>query len=260
MPAGSAPDAMPSSGARVSVVMPAFDAQATLAASMRSVLGQSHREVELIVVDDRSRDGTWDIAQAEAARDPRVVAIRQPANGGVAAARNAGIEAATGDYVAFLDSDDTWHPHKLAAQVGFMQHGDARICYAAYRRVDERGRVLTVVRPPARVGYADMLKSNRIGNLTGIYHRSLGQARFQRVGHEDYVFWLQLVRRAGSAHRLPDPSPVADYLVRSGSLSSDKARAARWQWHIYRGIERLGPARAGWYFLHYAANAALKRA
>ncbi len=255
MPVGGASNERP----RVSVVMPAFDAAATLQASMRSVLSQEGCDVELIVVDDRSRDATWDLVQAEAARDARVVAIRQPANGGVAAARNAGIEAATGEYIAFLDSDDTWHAGKLAAQLDFMRAHDVRICYAGYRRVDERGRVLSIVRPPARVAYADMLKSNRIGNLTGIYHRSLGQARFQRVGHEDYVFWLQLVRRAGSAQRLPDQAPVADYLVRSGSLSSHKARAARWQWHIYRGVERLGRAEAGWYFLHYAANAAMKR-
>lgn len=247
-------------GARVSVVMPAYDAQATLVASMRSVLSQDHRDLELIVVDDRSRDATWDLVQRQADVDPRVVAIRQPANAGVAAARNAGIEAASGEYIAFLDSDDIWHPGKLSAQVDYMRRTESRICYAAYRRVDERGRALSVVVPPPRVRYADMLKSNRIGNLTGIYHRSLGQARFQRVGHEDYVFWLQLVRRAGHADRLPDRQPVADYLVRSGSLSSHKARAARWQWHIYRGIERLGPAEAGWYFLHYAANAAMKRA
>lgn len=258
-PHGDAPAPQAGQGPRVSVVMPAYDAQATLEASMRSVLEQQCARVELIVVDDRSRDASAEIAGRIAETDPRVVVVRQPANAGVAAARNAGIEAATGDYIAFLDSDDTWHPGKLAAQLDFMRASDVRICYAAYRRVDERGRQLSVVRPPARVTYADMLKSNRIGNLTGIYHRSLGPARFQRVGHEDYVFWLQLVRRAGSASRLPDPAPVADYLVRSGSLSSHKARAARWQWHIYRGIERLGRAEAGWYFLHYAANAALKR-
>ena len=239
--------------------MPAYNAEATLQASMHSVLSQSHDDLELLVVDDRSRDGTWDLVQAQAAADARVVPIRQPANAGVAAARNTGIEAARGQYIAFLDSDDQWHAGKLAAQVAHLRTSGAAIGYASYRRVDAEGRVLSTVQPPVRVRHADMLKSNRIGNLTGIYDRRLGDARFQRVGHEDYVFWLDLVRRAGEALRLPDPAPVADYLVRGDSLSADKFKAARWQWHIYRRVERLDPARAGWYFLHYAAIAAVKR-
>lgn len=239
--------------------MPAYDAARTLPRAMASVLAQSHADLELLVIDDRSRDATWALIEEAAARDRRVVPIRQPANRGVAAARNAGIEAATGDYIAFLDSDDTWHPHKAARQLAHMRASGALVGYAAYRRVDAQGRVLSQVCPPARVGYADMLKSNRIGNLTGMYDRRLGEARFRRVGHEDYAFWLELVRRAGRALRLPETDPVADYLVRSGSLSGDKLQAARWQWRIYRDIERLGRLHSGWYFAHYAGNALLKR-
>lgn len=245
--------------ATVSVVMPAYNAAATLQASMDSVLGQSYRALELLVVDDCSHDASWALAQAAAERDNRVVPIRQPRNAGVAAARNQGIEAASGAIVAFLDSDDTWHPEKLARQVSHMRASGAQVSYGAYRRVDERGRVLSQVMPPARVCHVDMLKSNRIGNLTGAYDRALGDMRFQRIGHEDYVFWLELVRRAGQALRIPDPAPVADYLVRGGSLSANKLRAAGWQWRIYREIERLDPLRSGWYFAHYAGNALLKR-
>ena len=245
--------------ARISVVMPAYNAASTLVRSMASVLAQSHVEVELLVVDDRSRDATWELIRAAALADARVVPIRQPSNKGVAEARNAGIEAATGDFIAFLDSDDTWHPGKAARQLAHMQASGTLVCYAGYRRVDERGRVLSLVRPPPRTGYADMLRSNRIGNLTGMYDRRLGEARFRRIGHEDYVFWLELVRRAGQALRLPEADPVADYLVRGDSLSGDKWKAARWQWRIYREIERLGRLRSGWYFAHYAGNAVLKR-
>lgn len=244
---------------RVSVIMPAYNAASTLQASMDSVLGQAYRSVELLVVDDCSRDASWAIAEAAAARDARVVPLRQRTNQGVAAARNLGIEAATGSIIAFLDSDDTWHPEKLDRQVSHMLTTGALVSYAAYRRVDAQGRTLSLVHPPPHVRHADMLKSNRIGNLTGAYERSLGDARFQRIGHEDYVFWLDLVRRAGEATRIPDARPLADYLVRDGSLSGNKLRAAGWQWRIYREIERLDPLRAGWYFAHYAGNALLKR-
>jgi len=261
MPSAGAPS--PHGGSAdplVSVVMPAFDAVATIAESIRSVLDQTHRALELLVIDDRSRDATWDIVQAAAAADARVVPIRMPANGGVAAARNAGLEAARGAWVAFLDSDDLWRSDKLARQLAHMRAGGAQVCYTAYRRFADDGRTLSLVRPPRRVDYADMLKSNRIGNLTGLYARALGDFRFRKVGHEDYVFWLQVVRVAGHAERVAGDEPLADYRVRDGSLSSNKARAARWQWAIYRESEGLGRLRAAWYFMHYAAHAVAKRA
>jgi hypothetical protein len=73
------------------------------------------------------------------------------------------------------------------------------------------------------------------------------------------VFWLSMVRRADIACRVPNPEPLAEYLVRSGSLSADKRKAAQWQWNIYRKVEGLGRARAAWYFAHYAAIAIGKR-
>lgn len=245
--------------AKVSVIMPAYNAAATLQASMDSVFAQTHADVELLVIDDDSKDASWDIVQSMAAREPRLVPIRMSRNGGVAAARNAGIEAATGTHIAFLDSDDRWLPDKLAQQIAHMRATGTRISYTAYRRFDESGRELSVVRSPAEVDYADMLKSNRIGNLTGLYDRAIGDGRFQRIGHEDYVFWLAMVRRAGIARRVPSPELLAEYLVRSGSLSADKRKAAQWQWNIYRNVEGLGRARAAWYFAHYAAIAVGER-
>lgn len=244
---------------KVSVVMPAWNAAATLYASMDSVLAQTHAELELLVIDDASTDATPEMVAEAASRDPRVVSIRQPRNAGVAAARNAGLEAATGTHVAFLDSDDRWRPEKLALQLAHLRATGTPIGYAAYRRFDARGETLSVVCPPEEVRYRDMLKSNRIGNLTGIYDRAIGDGRFEKIGHEDYVFWLAMVRKAGIARRVPTDAPLADYLVRDGSLSADKRKAAGWQWAIYRDVEKLGRVRAAWYFAHYAANAVAKR-
>lgn len=242
----------------VSVVMPAYNAERYIARSIASVLEQTYRQLELVVIDDHSTDGTLALADAVARTDSRVRVVRLPCNGGVAAARNAGISAARGDYIAFLDSDDWWHPAKLDRQVALLK-GGARISYACYQRVAEDGTVLATVTPPAAVSHADMLKSNHIGNLTGIYDRRLGDLSFRRIGHEDYVFWLEMVRRAGRAHRVEDTQPLAGYLVRKGSVSSDKLKAMRWQWHIYRQVEKLGIAAAGVYLLHYLWHAVGKR-
>lgn len=243
----------------VSVVMPVYNAAATLRKSIDSVLAQSHAAVELLAVDDGSRDASLQILDDYAARDPRVRALRMPSNGGVAAARNRALDVARGRYIAFLDSDDWWHPQKLERQLAAMRAASAKVSYTAYDRVGEDGRLLSRVRPPAQVDYAAMLKSNRIGNLTGVYDRSLGDAHFQGVGHEDYVFWLERVRRAGSAICVDPEQPLAWYLVRDGSVSSNKWKAARWQWHIYRHVEKLGFLASIGYMQHYIVNALRKR-
>ncbi len=139
-----------------------------------------------------------------------------------------------------------------------MQTG-TQVSYTAYERVTEQGDVLSWVQPPRRVDHARMLRGNSIGNLTGMYTRSLGDLRFETTGHEDYVFWLRAVKLAGMAVCAGHPAPLASYLVRAGSLSSNKLRAARWQWRIYRDVEGLGPLASTWYFALYAGNALGKR-
>ncbi|HUD43680.1 MAG TPA: glycosyltransferase family 2 protein [Dokdonella sp.] len=248
-----------SSGAAVvSVIMPVYNAEATLQRSIDSVLGQSHRALELIAVDDGSSDGSAALIEAQARRDGRVRLVRQ-ANAGVAAARNAGIAAATGSHIAFLDSDDWWHPRKLELQLAQMQRLGAQVAYSGYLRVAESGHTLSRVDPPAELRYRDLLRSNYIGHLTGIYDRRIGDAAFLEIGHEDYAFWLDRLRRAGRAVRADHDEPLAYYLVRAGSLSSNKLRAARWQWRIYREVERLSLPQAAVYMASYVAQALLKR-
>lgn len=246
-------------GPLVSVVMPAWNAGTTLERAVRSVLAQSWPRLELVLVDDGSTDDTGVLARELAAGDRRIRVACMGANAGVAAARNRGIELAQGDCIAFLDSDDWWYPEKLERQVRHLRASGAAIAYAPYDRVDRTGRVLGTVLPPPVATHADMLRGNRIGNLTGIYDRRIGDGVFLPVGHEDYAFWLGMVRRAGWAACVPGNHPLACYQVHGGSLSADKWRAARWQWRIYRDVAGLGRLHSGWFFMHYAVNAALKR-
>jgi teichuronic acid biosynthesis glycosyltransferase TuaG len=243
----------------VSVIMPVYNAEAWLQRAIESVLVQSHAHLELIAVDDASRDRSPVILDAYAATDARVRVLRQPTNGGVAAARNAAIAAARGDYIAFLDADDWWHPAKLERQLASMRKNNALVSYASYWRVAEDGRVLSKVTPPPQVDWRDMLSSNFIGTLTGMYARSLGDVPFQRIGHEDYVFWLEQVRRASRAVCVESPEPLGWYLVRDRSLSANKLRAASWQWEIYRNVEKLGLMQSMACMARYAGHAVMKR-
>lgn len=115
----------------VSVIMPVHNRQATVAESMASVLDQSHRNIELVVIDDGSTDGTRAILEDFAARDERVVLLRHEACRGVSFARNRGLDRATGEVICYLDSDNTWDRRYLAATVGaFRKLPDARAVYS----------------------------------------------------------------------------------------------------------------------------------
>src|SRR5690242_3524304 len=103
---------------RFSVIVPVYKVQAYLHECLESVLGQSFPDLELIAVDDCSPDGCGSIIEEFAARDARVVPVRLPENVGLGRARNAGLERATGDYLVFLDSDDTLTPDALRAIAG----------------------------------------------------------------------------------------------------------------------------------------------
>ena len=104
----------------VSIIMPAYNCVDYIAESIRSVQNQSYRNWELIVADDNSTDGTVDTVRSMAADDNRIHLLETDINLGPAAARNRAINAAQGDYIAFLDSDDIWYPDKLSRQISFM--------------------------------------------------------------------------------------------------------------------------------------------
>ena len=122
----------------ISVVVPAWRAEKTLAATLDSILSQTWRELEVLVVDDASPDGTLALAQSYAAKDPRVRVIAQPENGGVSKARNRGVREARGEWIALLDSDDLWMPEKLERQMALAaQHPEAGLFFTGSEFISE---------------------------------------------------------------------------------------------------------------------------
>lgn len=153
----------------VSVIIPAYNASASLHESIASALEQSLQNIEIIVVDDGSTDATAEIVRGVAARDQRVRLIQQ-ANRGVAAARNRAIEASRGEYIAPLDADDRWSPHKLEEQVARFRAGSRRMgmVYSWWAGIDEAGEATGVSQSWAMEGslYGVLLFANFIGNAS----------------------------------------------------------------------------------------------
>ena len=223
---------------KVSVIMPAYNAEDFIAQAIESVVGQTHSDWELIIVDDCSTDRTVSIIESHARADRRIVFLQHQQNQGVAATRNRALKVAQGAYIAFLDSDDYWLSHKLERQLGFMGEHGALICCSNYKRVDEQGNELGVVEPPHSIRYQDLLRSNFIGNLTGIYNANeLGKVFFKPIAHEDYVAWLSVLKTGHHAYCIPEV--LAYYRVYDQSTSSNKFKTISWQWKIYRDEEQL---------------------
>lgn len=242
----------------VSIIMPAYNAESYIASAIDSILNQSYQNWELLVVNDASADTTGKIVQEIQKKDPRITLLTNAANMGIAGSRNVALENAKGRFIAFLDSDDLWLPEKLDTQLAFMVESGAAITYSGYTRIDEHGKYLGTVKPPKLVSYDDLLKSNHIGNLTGVYDcESLGKEYFKRFKHEDYIAWLNLLKRTAYAHGLPQE--LAQYRVYSGSTSSNKLKTISWQWRIYRESEQLSAARSCILMISYIWNAVYKR-
>jgi GT2 family glycosyltransferase len=148
--------------ARVSVVVPAYNAEATILATIRSVLAQTLPDFELIVIDDGSTDGT--VERLAGLADPRL-RVHSYDNGGLPTARNRGIALASGEFVAFLDADDEWTPDKLEDQMAALERrGDAGVAYSWTRFVDEDGRDLYAQRPVFFEG--DVYRALLVSNFT----------------------------------------------------------------------------------------------
>ncbi|KJS53532.1 glycosyl transferase [Streptomyces rubellomurinus subsp. indigoferus] len=237
----------------VSVVMPVHNSAATLGASVRSVLAQTHADVELLVTDDASTDGSMDLLQDLARADERVRPQAAPEQGGAARARNLAMARARGEYVALLDSDDMWLPEKLERQLAFAAGGDAPLTFTSYFKVDgdhvgeaadfvPNGRV---VEARERVTYRDMLVQDHIGALTAMYDRKVLGTRLMpdMPKRQDYALWLSIMRDGHPARGLREP--LAVYRSgRAGSLSSNKLSLVEHNWALYRRHERLSLVRS----------------
>ncbi|WP_292443698.1 glycosyltransferase family A protein [Mesorhizobium sp.] len=160
-------EAQPSAPVLVAVIIPAYNAEAFIERTLSSVLAQTHKNLEIVVVDDGSTDGTVSIVRRLADRDRRIKLLQQK-NGGVASARNAGVRASKAIYIAPTDADDLWHPTKLEKQLRvFAAAGnDLGLVYTLYRTIDANDMAIITSRRTHPDGWVFMrhLGQNFIGN------------------------------------------------------------------------------------------------
>lgn len=226
----------------VSIIMPAYNCADYIADSIRSVQAQTYFNWELIVADDKSTDGTAGIARDIAADDNRICLLETDINLGPAGARNRAIDVAHGDYIAFLDSDDVWHPDKLKKQISFMEQNGYGFTYTAYEKIDNHGEPMgIVISAPNSVNYTEMLyRGDPIGNSTVVYDaEKLGKFHVPDIKRRnDFALWLKMMHDCDCAYGLNEV--LVSYRVHSGSISSThKLELMKYHWMLYRDVEGL---------------------
>lgn len=242
--------------------MPAYNSEAHIAEAIASVEAQTLANWELCVTDDSSTDRTRELVAMMAADNPRIRFFEQSTNQGAAHARNRSLAEARGRYVAYLDADDIWLPAKLERQVAFMRECGCGFSCASYEVIGEDGGTLgrTVAMPVA---------SDWWGFLTNNYLQTVGiMADLERVDRallhmpdmrrrQDAATWLQVLEAGHVCYGMPEV--LCQYRRTSGSLSSNKVKAARGTWYFYRQAAGLPLLQACFCFARYAALAVWKR-
>ena len=181
---------MPQANPTVSIIVPAYNAAGTIVETLNSLLNQTYRDYEIVVVDDGSTDATPIVIRAFLGPQVRVVA---QANRGLAGARNTGLHHARGQYAAFCDADDIWEPEKLDRQVHHLDHNpEVGISFAGSRLIDDFGNFLRVAQNPKLTGItlADIFKRNPIGNgSAAVVRREAFDCIAYRPPHETSRDW-----------------------------------------------------------------------
>jgi glycosyltransferase involved in cell wall biosynthesis len=235
----------------VSIIMPAYNCSEYIGITIDSVIAQTYKNWEIIIIDDCSSDNTEEVVKEYISKDPRIIYHKLDENSGAAVARNRAIDLAEGKYMAFLDSDDVWFPEKLTKQISCMKEYGYNFTCTSYTKIDENGNYLNrTIRAQSKRDYNGVLKTCP-GNSTVIYDaESLGKFKIPNIKkRNDYVMWLQVIKKEKYLYGLVEP--LSSHRIRTNAISSNKSSLVSYHWKVYREIEKLSIMESSYLVLYW---------
>jgi len=243
----------------ISIVVPVYNVENLIDETINSVLSQTEENFELILVDDCSTDSS--VEHILKYDDPRVRLIRQPRNMGAYAARNRGVDEAQGRYLCYLDSDDLWEKEKLARELAFLKEHNAGFVFTGYEFADCNGVGNgTIVHVPETIVFKQALYNTTIFTSTVMFDREKiddSLIHMPHIASEDTATWWNILKAGNTAYGLNEN--LVRYRRGSKSLSSNKFKAIKRIWRLYREIAGLSVFSASYYFVAWAMLAVLRR-
>jgi teichuronic acid biosynthesis glycosyltransferase TuaG len=244
----------------ISIITPCYNSNDFISETIDSVINQTYKNWELIIIDDCSTDNSVEIVQKYLEKDSRIKLFVNNKNSGAAVSRNFGLLKSSGRFISFLDSDDLWEPQKLETQINFMLDNDCPISFTKYRLIDEKGDLLNkTIKVVKEIDYYGYLKNTIIGMSTSMIDLTkIESFEFKNIRtRQDTYLWITLLKRGLIAHGLN--ITLVSYRVRNDSISANKYRAAKQVWKLYYNFEKLGLIKSTYYFVYYIYNAIKKR-
>lgn len=245
----------------VSIIMPSYNTAHLIRDTIDSVLAQTYTDWELLIIDDCSTDNTDEVVAS--IHDERIRYLNNDKNSGAAISRNRGLCEARGKWVAFLDSDDLWHPTKLEKQIRFMEDNGYHFSYTKYAEVDDDGNPLgTVWTGPKKITKLAMYSFNYMGCLTVMYDREyVGLIQIADLKkRNDYAIWVKVVDRC-PAYLLDEV--LATYRVRRSGSVMDRTKGPlsrlKFNYYLWREGENMNQVAAVfWTFVNLIFGALKK--
>lgn len=246
----------------MSIITPVYNSEKYLKNTIENVINQTYKNLEMILVDDCSTDNSEKIIKEFCKKDPRIKYIKLKENSGAAVARNTALENSTGRFIAYLDADDLWKENKLEKQVEFMLKNNYAFTCTSYEKIDENGESKNkIIKMPKQINYNYFLR-NTIIQTVGVMvdtkitgKEVLVMPNIRR--RQDAATWCQLLKNNYDCYGMEDV--LSYYRVVSNSLSSNKFKAVKGTWYLYRKIEKLSLIKSCFCFIGYAWNACKKR-
>lgn len=246
----------------VSIIVPVYKAEQFLKDTIKTVEEQTYTNWELIFVNDCSPDNSVEIIENTMKQNTKIKLINLEKNSGAAIARNTGIGAARGQYIAFLDADDLWNREKLEKQVKFMKEKDCAFSFTGYEFADENGVGNgKIVNVPKSINYKQALKNTTIWTSTVMFDvQKLGKELIQMPNvkrGQDTATWWKVLKQIDNAYGINE---VLSYYRRTNeSLSANKIKALKRTWNLYRNVEHLNMFYSFYNFCWYVLNAVRRR-
>lgn len=219
-----------------SVIIPVYQGVKYIRSCVESVLSQTDADLEILVVDDGSTDGTHEVVEDICHCDGRVRYICQSRNMGPAAARNTGIALAAGEWIALIDADDLWEKDKLRLQFELQKKTGADLIYTGVRYFSDPNVSEKTVHVPTATDYERLLKSTDIVCSSVLVRRSLlGDEPFERSDlHEDFILWLRLLKNGCIAAGIDEPLTL--HRIHPDAKTASKLKSARMTLRTYKYV------------------------
>lgn len=243
----------------VSVITPVYNCEKYIERTLKSVFEQTYKNIEIVLVDDQSKDRSAEIIKNYQESHPEIVYYLQPKNMGAGQARNKALELARGQYVAFLDADDMWKPEKIEKQVKLLQEKRGGFCFAAIEMIDGDDKVIKGKRKVREeIDYKFLLSNTMIPTSGVMVDRTIkGDFRMHlRRGGQDYATWLRLLRDGSLAYGID--KALVGYRIDGESLSSNKLKSIKQIWEIQTQDEGINKIAVGWHIVIWCWNSMKK--